>query len=85
MKVGILNIRVINSYGPQEDEDWQRKLLFWNTLEKEIISKIDESCFILIQMDANAKVGAKILKGAPNKQSVNGVVETSQFKSVNCF
>ena len=55
MKVGILNIRVINSYGPQEDDDWQRKLLFWNTLEKEIISKIDESCFILIQMDHPTK------------------------------
>ena len=65
VKVGILNIRVINSYGPQEDEDWQRKLLFWNTLEKEIISAIDESCFILIQMDANAKVGAEISKGDP--------------------
>ena len=83
MKVGKQNIRLINSYGPQEDEDWPKKVLFWNTLEKEIISALDESCFILIQMDANAKVGAEVLKGDPNKQSVNGKLLMELLKRHN--
>ena len=72
VRVGDQNVRIINSYGPQEDEEIGRKLSFWHTLEKEIISAKDQNCFILVQMDANAKVGVEVLKSDPNKQSENG-------------
>ena len=68
-KVGKENIRVINAYAPQEDDDLQNIISFWHTLEKEIISAVDAGCFVLIQMDANAKVGSEVIKGDPNKQS----------------
>ena len=44
-KVGNQNVRVFNCYGPQEDENFQTKVDFWNTLEKEIISATDNNCF----------------------------------------
>ena len=38
---------------------------------KEIISAKDQKCFILVQKDANNKVGVEVLKSDPNKQSEN--------------
>ena len=73
-EVGNQNVRVFNCYGPQEDENFQTKVDFWNTLEKEIISATDNNCYVLIQMDGNAKIGADVIKGDPNKQSENGVL-----------
>ena len=59
-------LRVINGYGPQNDDTPQNKLNFWMGLEEEIIAAKSESCMILIQMDANAKVGQQILSSDPN-------------------
>ena len=50
-------LRIINAYGPQDDDIQQSKLNFWLGIEEEIISAKEESCMIIIQMDANAKVG----------------------------
>ena len=52
-------VRVINGYGPQDDDIQQNKLIFWSGLEQEIMSAKSESCMVIIQMDANAKVGKK--------------------------
>ena len=60
------NIRIINGYGPQEDDKYQNKLNFWMGLDQEIVSAKSESCLIMIQMDANAKVGRKIISADPN-------------------
>ena len=42
------------------------------TLEKEVMSAFDANCLILIQMDANVKVGTEFMKGDPHKQTENG-------------
>ena len=34
--IGKMNIRIINGYGPQEDDPITKKLTFWQTLEQEI-------------------------------------------------
>ena len=65
--VNKLKIRVINAYGPQDDDPISEKIQFWTTLEKEILAAKGENCEIIIQMDANAKVGERILPGNPHK------------------
>ena len=64
------NIRFFNAYGPQEDED--RVLDFYVKLEEEIQLAKDNNCYILIEMDANAKLGYGVIKNDPNPQSKSG-------------
>ena len=59
-------LRIINAYGPQDDDIQQSKLNFWLGIEEEIISAKEESCMIIIQMDANAKVGRGIITHNPS-------------------
>ena len=67
------NIRILNAYGPQQlDVSPQIKLNFWQNLEKEIISAYEANCEIIIELDANAKVGPNIISNDPNSQSDNG-------------
>ena len=42
-KVGHLNVRIINAYGPQETESKQVILDFWQEVEKQIINAKDEN------------------------------------------
>ena len=72
IKVEGLEIRIINAYGPQEDSSTENIHNFWQDLEKEITLAKEENCKIIIQMDANAKLGCDIIKGDPNKLSNNG-------------
>ena len=37
-----------------------------------MIKAYDDGCLILIEMDANAKVGSKVIKNDPNAMSENG-------------
>ena len=57
-----VNIRVINGYGPQEDEPSNKKLSFWQTLEEKINAAKNANCMTMIQMDGNAKLGKNIIK-----------------------
>ena len=50
-------VRIINGYGPQEDDDSHKINEFWQFIELEIISAKQEGCLVVIQMDANAKIG----------------------------
>ena len=63
---GNMKIRVINAYGPQEDDTQQNKLNFWMGIEEEILAAKSESCLVLVQMDANAKLGRNIISMDPN-------------------
>ena len=58
--------RIINGYGPQESDCQQNRFNFWSGLEQEVISAKSESCMLIIQMDANAKVGRNIISRDPN-------------------
>ena len=71
-KVGPLNIRIINAYGPQESENKQVISEFWQGLEKQVISAKDNNCCVLVQIDANAKLGKDVIPGDPHDRSANG-------------
>ena len=72
LTIGNLKVRSINAYGPQEDDDTEIKLDFWHTLEKEVIEAKDQDCLVIIQLDANAKVGCEVINGDVNPISGNG-------------
>ena len=81
-----LNIRIFNGYGPQESSNegnLQVKLNFWQSFEKEIIAAKDENCEIIIELDANAKVGKEVITGDPNNQSANGKILMDIIKRQN--
>ena len=69
--LGPEKVRIINGYGPQKDDDTHLVLSFWQEFEAQIIQAKDDNCHILIQMDANAKVGSQVIKGDPHKMSNN--------------
>ena len=71
-QVNNMKMRIINCYGPQESDSELKRLEFWQTLEQEIVCARAEDCLVLVQMDANAKVGKSIITGDPNDQSENG-------------
>ena len=72
VQAGGLKIRIINAYGPQEGSCQDDILNFWHELESQIISAKDEGCGIVIELDANAKLGSNLLRGDPNEMSNNG-------------
>ena len=87
--VNKMKIRVINGYGPQDDEQLSTRLEFWSALEQEIISAKDSNCCVLIQLDTNAKVGNSVISSDPNKTSENGklllnLVERKTMNILNC-
>ena len=67
-------IRIINAYGPQEDEDSLIVLNFWLKVESEIIKARENGCAVLAEFDANAKVGRNVVKNDPNNRSNNGQI-----------
>ena len=56
-QVGSQNIRIINGYGPQEDEPLNIRLTFWHAMEQEVVSAKNANCMVLIELDVNAKIG----------------------------
>ena len=72
VKVGKNDVRIINAYGPQEDESKDKIYKFWTEVKNEVINAKDKTCLIVIQMDANAKVGKTTIKNDPHETSNNG-------------
>ena len=71
-KIEQSNIRIINGYGPQEDESLAKRSAFWQSLEQEISAAKNSNCMILVQMDGNAKLGSEKISQDPNDMSDNG-------------
>ena len=73
VKAGKHEIRIINAYGPQEDESNLDEIYrFWQEIEEEITNAKDDDCMIIIQLDANTKIGKKHLKNDSNDETPNG-------------
>ena len=70
--VGNQKIRLINAYGPQETESKYIRNKFWEVIETEVVNAKNEGCFLIIEMDANAKLGPDIIPNDPNPMSSNG-------------
>ena len=66
------HIRIISGYGPQENWSETDRLPFFLALEAEINKAEMEDKDIIIQMDANSKLGANIIKDDPHVQTANG-------------
>ena len=69
-----LDIRLVNGYGPQEAASKDDILNFWHALEMEIIDARDAGCGIMIELDANAKLGSSVISGDPHGMSSNGQI-----------
>ena len=72
VKVKTRSIRIFNAYGPQEDDPKEKILDFWAEIEKEIIKSKDNNCHIIIQLDANAKVGKELSKMIHTRPQTTG-------------
>ena len=71
-KLQTQKIRLVNAYGPQEDEVEDLKKSFYNKLDEVVKSAKIAGAFICIEMDANSKLGPNIIPGDPHPQSKNG-------------
>ena len=81
-------IRIVSGYGPQENWSEEDRLPFFLALEEEVIKAEMEGKDILIQMDANSKLGPEIIKGDPHNQTPNGkllaqIVKRNELKVIN--
>ena len=65
-------IRVITGYGPQETWPEAQRYPFFVALDAEILDSILGGKSIIIQLDANSKLGSKYIENDPHPQSLNG-------------
>ena len=82
VKIGNNQVRIFNAYGPQEN-NFDESLNFWSSLEKEIIESRQENCYILIQMDANAKLDSNLHKMSENGRFLLNLVQRQNLVIFN--
>ena len=85
--MGILKVRFITAYGPQESALKERKIKFWNFLEEEATKAVFDGQGLIIQMDGNLHAGPKLVPKDPNLQNQNGklfedFIERNPFLSI---
>ena len=68
------DFRIISGYGPQENLDEEKRLPFFLALETEIEKAELTGKSIIIEMDANSKLGEKYVQNDPYKMSSNGAL-----------
>ena len=68
IKVKNKELRVITGYGPQENLSTKERMPFFTKLEEEIVSAKLANKSIIIQMDANSKLGNTIIPNDPKQQ-----------------
>ena len=66
------DIRVITGCGPQENWDEEKRMPFFIALEAEIVKAELAGKSILIEMDANSKLGPEYIPKDPHEKSPNG-------------
>ena len=62
--------------------------MFWQEIEEEVTNARDDDCMIILQLDANAKIGKENLTNDPNNVTPNGkilldIVERQNMTIVN--
>ena len=68
------NIRVISGYGPQENQKEDKRLPFFLALEAEVEKAILADASIIIETDANSKIGLNYIPNYPHALSPNGAL-----------
>ena len=74
IQVANRDIRVMTGYGPQENWSEVERMPFFMALEQEIVKAELAGKSILIEMDANSKLGSKYIPGDKHIQSENGKI-----------
>ena len=72
IEVQQFKIRYIVGYGPQENEQIEKKDKFWTRLLKEVEEAYENEMAIIFQMDGNLWARAEVVKGDPNECNANG-------------
>ena len=74
IKLADKEVRVMSGYGPQENWRKDERIPFFAKLEEEVKKAKLHEKGVLIQMDANSKLGPSIIKGDPQSQTDNGKI-----------
>ena len=74
IKAGNKEIRIITGYGPQECRPEKERMPFFLALEEEIVKAELAGKSIIIELDANSKLGPQIIPGDKHQQSENGKI-----------
>ena len=74
IKIGNQIIRLINAYGPQEYDSQDKIIEFYSIIDQEVQNAKEEGCQILMELDANAKIGWQCYDKDPHLQSQNGKI-----------
>ena len=67
-------MRIISGYGPQECWSSEEKMPFFVALEEEISKSKLNGKSLILELDANSKLGHKYIKDDPHGMSPNGVI-----------
>ena len=82
------NIRVMTGYGPQENLEKRMRLPFFVALEEEVAKASSAGKSVVIEIDANSKLGQQYIPGDPHEMTPNGkilseIIERQQLIVVN--
>ena len=72
VKIGNTEIRILTGYGPQENWTDEDKMPFYVALEEEIVKAQTEGKSIIMELDANCKLGSEYIPNDPKPMSTNG-------------
>ena len=67
-------IRLMTGYGPQENWELSEKMPFFIALEKEISKAHMNAKSVVIELDANSKLGSTYVENDPHVMSANGKI-----------
>ena len=65
-------IRCCLAYGPQENENNDKKEAFWNFLDNEVNEAVESKSGFILQFDGNLWAGDRLIPGDPRPQNKNG-------------
>ena len=74
IKIQGKEVRIINGYGPQENWTNEEKMPFFVALEEEVSKARLEGKSIILELDANSKLGTKYIRNDPHTISPNGII-----------
>ena len=83
VKVNNKDIRIITGYGPQENMDEEKRMPFFTALEAEIIKAKMAGKSVIVEMDANSKLGKEHIENDPHDISPNGKILENIIKKQN--
>ena len=80
VKISNKEIRIMSGYGPQECWPENERMPFFLALEQEIIKAEVAGKSIMIELDANSKLGPNFIPGDMHDQSENGKILANIIK-----